>query len=105
MEKGILYAQLDLQKLKEIEEKTNRELSLIDKIFLYIKYFIAEHLPHPLSDLMMGGLGDIIVIILFLIVLSIILKILGFAFKIVWRVFISLLLLGSLYVLYKTFFS
>ena len=105
MERGLLYAQLDIKKLKEFEEKTNEKLSFIEKIFFEIKYFIAQYLPHPLSDLMMGGIGDIVVIVLFLMILSIILKILGFAFKIIWRIFLFLLLIGSIYVLYKNFFS
>lgn len=104
MERQVLYAQLDIKKLKEIEEKTNEKLSIIEKIFLYVKYFIAEHLPQPFSDLMMGGIGDIVVIILFLIILSFLLKVLGVAFKIIWKIFLFLLLLGSIYVLYKTFF-
>ncbi len=105
MERYNLYAQLDIEKLRKIEEKTDEKLSLIERIFFYIKYFIAEHLPEPFASLMMGEIGDIIVIILFLILLSIILKILGFAFKIIWRIFLILLLIGSLYILYNSFFS
>ena len=104
MEKQYLYAQLDIKKLKEIEEKTNEKLSFIEKIFFYVKYFIAEHLPQPFADLMMGGIGDFVVILLFLVIFSFILKISGVAFKIIWRIFLILLFLGSLYVLYKTFF-
>ena len=105
MSKQVLYAQLDIQKLREIEEKTDEKLSFIEKTFIYIKYFVAEHLPEPLANLMIGEIGDIVVIILFLILLSIILKIFGVAFKIIWRIFLILLLTGSLYILYKSFFS
>ncbi len=105
MDKYQLYAQLDIEKLRKFEEETDKKLSFIEKAFFYIKYFIAEHLPEPLATLMMGEIGDIIAIILLLIVLSIILKILGVAFKIIWRVFLILLLIGSLYVLYHSFFS
>ena len=105
MEEYKLYAQLDLEKLKRIEEATDEKLSLIEKVFIYVKYFIAEHLPEPLATLMVGEMGDIVVIILFLIILSIILKVLGVAFKIVWRIFLILLLTGSVYILYKSYFS
>lgn len=105
MAKEVLYAQLDIEKLREIEEKTDEKISLIEKIFLHIKYFIAEYLPEPLANLMMGEIGDIVVIVLFLIILSVILKILGFAFKIIWRVFIILLFLASIYILYLYYFS
>ena len=105
MERGILYAQLDIERLKEIEKKANEKLSFIEQLFNNIKYFTAEHLPHPLSDLVLGGIGDILVIFVSLVIIATILKIFGVAFKIVWRIFIFSLLVGSIYVLYKNFFN
>jgi len=105
MDKYQLYAQLDIEKLKKFEEATDEKLSLIEKIFFHVKYFIASFLPEPFAELMMGIIGDVIVFIIFLTIFSIILKAIGMAFKLVWRVFIFILFIYSVYVLYKYFFS
>ncbi len=94
----------DFSRLEKIRETIDNFIDSIKAIVDSIKLGIAQFLPTPLKDYMMSSIGDIIVLGILVLILYLILKAFGFAFKIILRFIYILLIIGSAYIIYVNFF-
>jgi hypothetical protein len=94
----------DFSKFEKIRETLDNFIDHIKTIVDSVKLGIAQFLPTPLKDYMMSSIGDIVVLGILILILYLILKAFGFAFKIILRFIYLLLIIGSAYIIYINFF-
>jgi len=98
------HGYFDYDKFEEIKKNIDSFIDSVKSVIDSVKYLLAKILPDTFKGYMMSSIGDFIVFFVIVLVIYLILKIFGFAFKIILRIIYLILILASAYIIYVNYF-